>query len=271
VRCITRRTSYESRSDVFRLYVIADTHLGNLHADEATLRETAREIADDPRHYWIHLGDVAEFINLRDPRFDPRELVGWLCGGEALADIGRAETRRFLDIMSPIRDRCLGLCEGNHEAAILRHSETDVYSTLIEGLAADDEHRLDHRGFISWRFSRMGGGGWTCNLYATHGSGGGRSGGAAGNRLAMLASQVDGVDLVLMGHMHRPEYQPFSKMRPGKRSHEAATVHAISAPALCGDMAYADSKDMSAVPTGIVVVTIDPNEHRVAGVDVRLN
>jgi len=263
VRCITRHTGYESRSDVFRLYCITDIHLGNLGSNEGLLKELAKKIEADPFAYWIGLGDYCDFINLHDPRFDPRELVGWLCGGEALADIGRAEVRRFLSIMSPIADKCLGLCEGNHESAILRHSETDVYSSIVEGLMAKDEHRLDHRGFVSWRFSRQGGSTWTMRILASHGSGGGASKGNAGNKLGKLAEQVDGVDAILMGHLHDPDYKPMAKMRTGRRQSEMATIHAISCPSLCSDMRYANDKDLPALPVGYAMLQIRPNDKQV--------
>ena len=271
MRCITRRTDYTSRSDTFRLYLLADTHLGNLHADERTLRAVAREIADDDHAYWCHLGDMGEFINLRDPRFDPMELVGWLLGNEELADIGRAEAMRFLDIMGPVKSRCLAVCSGNHEDAILRHSETDVYGTIIEGLAdGANEHRLDHRGCVTWVFNRTvsdKGTRWALRLLLTHGSGGGRSAGAAANKLRDIVDQMDGIDVAAMGHLHVAEWKPVSKLRIGRKDTERVMIHAISCPALCADMRYADSRDYRPTPTGYVVIEIEPDKRKV---DVKL-
>jgi hypothetical protein len=176
MRTITRKTSYDSRGDEFLLYFVGDVHLGSKHCDERLLRRIAHEIADNPNAYFLGLGDYCEWINMRDPRFDPMELVGWLFGGEELRDIARAEAARFVDIMGPVAGRCLALCEGNHEETILRHSDTDAYSLIVEGLKADDAHRLDHRGFVNWVFNRPGGSAWTLRIFATHGSGGGRKG-----------------------------------------------------------------------------------------------
>lgn len=271
MRLITRRTVYESRSDTFTLIPIGDVHLGNLHADERTLRQIVRRIEADEHAYWIGLGDYCEFINMRDPRFDPRELVGWLMNGESLADIGRAESARFAEILKPVAHRCLGLVEGNHEATILRHSETDVYSVIVEALAdPQHEHRLDHRGMVMWRFTRAGGSTWTMTILASHGSGGGQSAGAVSNRLRNLVDMVDGVDLVLMGHMHAPDDRPFAKFRPGRNKVDIRTVRAVSIPALCGDMAYAESKDMRPVPTGWCEITIHPDAQRIESVKMNV-
>ncbi len=264
MRVITRRTVYESRSDVFRLIVLSDIHLGNRHCDEKQLKQIIQEIAVDPFCYWIGLGDMCEFINLRDPRFDPLELVPWLLGGEQLRDIGRAEMRRFIELTRPIAGKCLALCEGNHEWAILQHSETDVYSGIIEGLADPlHEHRLDHRGFVAWQFERQKGHVWTLRIHATHGSNGGRGAGATANRLEDLVDQMDGVDVILQGHTHKAMHLPVSKWRLGQREATRTTIHALNAPALCSDMAYADRRDMRPVAIGYAELIIMPDRERI--------
>lgn len=264
MRCITRRTEYPSRSDVFRLYLIADPHLGNIHSDEKLLRGVVQEIRDDSRAYWIGLGDMCEYINKRDPRFDTDELADWLIGRAQLRDIARTETAHALSILQPIKGKCLGLVEGNHERSIAQHSETDVYSTLIEGLADEHEHRLDHRGFITWALKRMQGSTWALRIHATHGSNGGRRPGSTANRLEDLAGQIDGVDVVMQGHTHKPAYLPLSKFRVGRNRTENVTVHAINAPAMCSDMAYADRQDMRPVPIGYTMLEIRPDTKQIA-------
>ncbi len=68
MRCITRHTDYESRTDTFRLIVLSDLHCGNIHSNDKAIRTLVREIADDPFCYWIGLGDYCECINIHDPR-----------------------------------------------------------------------------------------------------------------------------------------------------------------------------------------------------------
>ena len=261
MRYITRRIEYASTNDVFRVKVIADTHLGNLHSDEKQLKEIVKEIKDDPLCYWIHLGDVCEFINLHDPRFDPQELVSWMIGRDQLSDIARAEADHALSIFQPIADKCLGICEGNHEESIRGHSECDVYGRFIEGMIVKgQEHRLDHRGVISLRFRRQTGNGVAFHIFCTHGSGGGFSGGAAALKLAELLSQWNGIDAILMGHHHVADYKPMSVWVPGETSVRQTIIHAISVPPLCGDMAYADKRDRRPVPTGHAELTFHPGD-----------
>jgi len=262
VRCIQRHTAYASRADVVRLIILADTHLGNASADERSLRMLAEQIKREPLTYWCHLGDMCEYINLHDPRFDPSDLAGWMMTGETLCDIGRAETRRFLDIMAPVRDKCLAIVQGNHERQILRHSEVDAYGVLVEGLAdGENDHRLDDRGFVTWVFRRGDNGGkWALRMFLTHGWAGGRSAGNAANKLGQLAQQVDGVDVIAMGHLHDPAYRPMAVMRPGPRRHRTTTVHTISAPALVSQMAYGEAVNMPPHPTGWAEVHITPDK-----------
>lgn len=268
MRCIERRVVYASRADVFRLYFLGDIHLGNRSTRERDLTQLVNEvIAPDPNAYWLGLGDYCDCINLHDPRFDPTELAGWLYAdrGRSLADIGRAESRRFCELVTPIRDRCLGLVSGNHEDMILQHSEADVYGALVEALAdGANEHRLDHRGFINWRFQRTDAGGtWTLRLHATHGSNGGRRPGGTANRLTDIAGGIDGVDVVVQGHTHRAMYDPIAKFRPGRKESETAVVHCINIPPMCADMRYAERLDLPAVPTGYTMLEIAPDKKQV--------
>jgi len=251
---------------VFRLILLADTHLGNANAKERELRLLVEEIKQEPLAFWLHLGDMCEYISLHDPRFDAQELAGWLLDAESLSDIGRAETVRFLNIMQPVKDKCLALVRGNHEASILRHSECDVYSRIIEGLAdGTNEHRLDDQGFLSWIFARLRTSGrWTLRLYLAHGSGGGSSDGNAANKLGKLAKQVDNVDIVAMGHVHDPIYRTIAKRRPGPREHRDVVVHTISVPALVSDMSYAQARNLPPHPAGWAEVHIEPDKKRLS-------
>jgi predicted phosphodiesterase len=267
MRHVIRHTRYDSRGDSFRLLLLGDVHLGNKHCDEKTLKMLAQRIVDEPNTYWVGLGDMCEFINLRDPRFDPEELPVWMFGAAELSDIAKAEVGRFLGIMAPTREKCLALCSGNHEESILQHSEHDVYSMILDGLSVKgQDHRLDHRGFLTWRFGqhseRSHGGVTSFRFFLSHGSGGGGTPGATANRLQALANQVDGVDVVVAGHTHRAQHISKSVLRPGGKAGvvHRDLVHMVSIPALCNDMRYAERRDMAALATGWTELEIVPDQ-----------
>jgi predicted phosphodiesterase len=270
VRHIIQYQRYDHRAESFRLVLLGDVHLGNKHCQEATLKALAQRIVSEPNTYWIGLGDYCEWINMRDPRFDPEELPVWMFGAAELSDIAKAETARFLDIMGPTREKCLALCSGNHEDAILQHSERDVYSMILDGLAVSgQEHRLDHRGFLSWRFGEHSdakrGGVETFRFFLTHGSGGGRRGGSTANRLEDLAAMVDGVDVIVAGHTHHYINDAAGVWRPGAKRglvHDR-TIQLINIPALCSDMRYAERRDMARLPTGWTELEIVPDQRAI--------
>jgi hypothetical protein len=265
MRVITRHIDHQSRSDVFRIFAIGDLHLGNKNSNEAALRAIIREIAADDNALWLGMGDYADFINLHDPRYDPRDLAGWLMDGEQLADIARAECDYIVRHLEPIKGKCIGLIAGNHEEKILQHSECDVYGRLIEALAdGKHEHRLDHRGIISLLFSRQGGGSLTVNIYATHGSIGGRSQGGAAASLGSLLAQVDNVDVVIQAHLHKGNHLQLAKFRPARGRTRAVTVHGITIPPLVSDMRYAESKDYAATSEGYAVITVNHDKRRIS-------
>ena len=265
MRVITRHIDHDSRSDLFRIYAFGDIHLGNINANDMALRTLAKRIEADENAYWIGMGDYCDFINIHDPRWDPRELPNWLLGGDQLADIARTEGDYIGGILEPIKGKCLALIAGNHEDKILQHSEADVYSRLIDRLAdGKHEHRLDHRGLVSLVFSRQGGGGQTVTLYATHGSAGGRTQGGAANVLSNLLAQVDNVDVVLTAHLHKGQHLQLAKFRPGRGKTRAVTIHGITIPPMVSDMRYAESKDYAAVSEGYAVITIDHDKRKVS-------
>jgi len=142
-------------------------------------------------------------------------------------------------------------------------SDTDVYAIILDGLADSAAHRLDHRGFVSWVFVKQGGHAWTLRIFATHGSGSGRRASTAGRNLEELASQVDGVDVIVRGHSHHASYLPQSKYRPGRKGGESVLVHAISIPPLCRDMAYAERRDYPDVAVGYVRLRVLPGQEQV--------
>lgn len=267
MRHVVHYTRYSGTRESFKLVLIGDCHVGNKHSDERTLKALAARIATEERTYWIGLGDYCEWINLRDPRFDPEELPTWLFGAAELADIAKAESERFLDIMGPTREKCLALCSGNHEETILAHSERDVYATIVDGLAVQgQDHRLDHRGWLTWRFGQSSeakrGGSTAFRFFLSHGSGGGQTAGATANRVERLAQQCDGADVVAMGHTHRPQYAARSVWRAGgtRGLVHRDVVHLVSIPALCSDMAYAERRDMGPLATGWTELEIVPDQ-----------
>jgi len=207
---VDKLITLQSKSDIVKLYPIGDTHIGALNCAEGHIRRYVRYIARQKcQTFWIGGGDYCDCITRNDlKRFDPRVLPDWMLEGtgatvrERLTDIGRCERKRFLQHIEPIKDRCLGLIEGNHEDAFEKRTDTSMQLRLCEALHVPN---LTDVAFVRLRFRLASGHGGisTVIVYIVHGSGGGTSDGAEAIKLAGLAKQVEGVDIVLRGHGHR--------------------------------------------------------------------
>ena len=210
---------------VTTLYPLGDLHVGALNCAEKALKVLVKEIADDPNAVWLGGGDLIDAVTLKDnKRFDVGNLPEWLINDKSgsarfmLGDLIKAQKDRFLDIVDPIKDKCLGLIEGNHEFDIYKHYGRDLQNELVTEL---DTVNLTDMAFIRLIFrtnyrsvnksldrksskareNNEGSRGRVITVLACHGMGGGRTAGAEANKLARLAADKD-CDILLTGHSH---------------------------------------------------------------------
>ena len=197
---------------VYRIVPLGDVHIGAAACDEALFRRVVDRIAADPDCYWLGLGDYCEFINRRDKRFDPASCADWMTLAD-LSDIAKVERDRFLDIVKPIAGKCLGLLTGNHEDAILRYFERDIYREIVTaikqwgGFEADHDLAFGYYGWLQLAFywgADKRGGSTTIIGNVHHGFTGGRlGGGKALNMERWLWTHA--ADFVLFGHSHNAD------------------------------------------------------------------
>ena len=155
-----------------------------------------------------------DFINRRDPRFTVDSLASWVTVRD-MADLAGAQARRFLEIVKPIAGRCLCLIEGNHERAILKHYERDIYSDIIGGVKhhggfpADTKLALGVAGWLVLSFARSDdgkSGRSVIRFNLHHGFVGGKLAGAkALNMQRWLWNHR--ADVVVFGHSHNTSVQ----------------------------------------------------------------
>ena len=163
MKVIERVVEYTSRSDEFNIHVISDIHHGAKASDTVRLEQRLAEIDEDPMARWVCLGDNCDFINMRDPRFDFGSLPSWLILALAaepkmgLAQLQRDDLARLINKHETLSDKLLAWVEGNHEMSIHKHSEIDVYLSLLEQIRPNAEQPLavGVSGFLVLRFRRM--------------------------------------------------------------------------------------------------------------------
>lgn len=202
-----------SRTSEIEIYPLGDIHLGARNCAEKHLRRAVSDIADNPNAYWFGGGDILDCIKPQDiKRFDFKNLPDWIVEGKAieikekLADILNEQKNRAVEILSPIKKKCLGLIEGNHEDSIGRYYNQDIQATLCKELKVEN---LTDCFMVRLMFGRIKG---VTNkvlfMFAQHGCCGGRTAGAEPNHLARLQSYWEAADIALRGHSHTYDIRP---------------------------------------------------------------
>ena len=198
MECIAYRIPLKRKREETRIYFISDTHYGSAGCDIEKLREDVREIQQDKNAFWLGLGDYIEGINVTDKRFDPFS-IDPKTDIKDLSDLARTEMRRFVNVLLPIQNKCIGLLRGNHEETLRHRYFCDVFQQLVMDLKTRDlsENALIHLLFDVG--NRNCGGCW---LYIQHGSGGGRKTGGMINKLEDCIAYLE-ADVYVCGHAHR--------------------------------------------------------------------
>lgn len=189
-----RHIDYESRKDVFNLYAISCMHLGTKHCREKALGKLVKEIADDPFALWVDLGDKCEFIAPNDKRWDSKVISDWVKQN----NIAVTQSSRYIELVQPIKGKCLGLHAGNHEYSIERLNNVDVQTNICEALGLPN---LGYSSFYKLNFQRKQGTSFNITCAWTHGAGCAITKGAKLMRLQRYMDAFD-ADIYGYGHVH---------------------------------------------------------------------
>ena len=183
----------------WHLYPIGDIHYTNIGCDKTALVRDIKEIADNPLAFWIGMGDYDEYITYGDPRFDPESFTKD-ARVDFLKSMGQKQTQKMVNIFEPIKDRCIGITEGNHELEYAKRHDHDPAAAVAENLGVK---------FLTYealtRISVSGPDGrkrYSITVYTHHGWGGGDTAGAGLTRMERLAITWD-ADIYITGHDHK--------------------------------------------------------------------
>jgi len=268
---VIRRDWYGTkRADEYRLIPLGDIHLGNAACNEDQFQAAVNYI-DEVGAYWIGMGDYCEFINMKDARFAPDELAGWIQVAD-LADLSRAQRDRFLATVEPIAGKCLGLVEGNHERVIKRHYERDIYLEIVQGIkeAGGLEGQDLAFGISGWLRlcfyrgkKRANSGASTITINVHHGFVGGRLAGAKALNMQRWLWNHD-ADLVIFGHSHNQQSQVEAvELLDSGDNIRTRMRKGVYAGTFLGLAGYAEAKGYFPLPTGHVEILLKPGMHRV--------
>lgn len=193
---IVRTIKAESSDDLIRIRYLNDLHVGYKYVDYKKIERDVEEIKNDPNMYWIGGGDYGEFIDYKDRRFKGDEVANFVLGS---GDIVQTQLDYLDSLFVPIRGKCLGLIEGNHEGSISKSTGRDVSKEIEKMVGAK---LLGWRGFITLRFMVFGKTRHSTIIYADHGHGSART---AGGHVGMLERSFRSydADIILVGHRHQ--------------------------------------------------------------------
>ena len=179
---------------------LGDLHIGNPGFNEERFMRRVNFIRRTrQKRFWIGMGDYIENIRPYANGFVDRRWSTEVLLGEPDWD---EQIRRFVDMVRPIRRKCLGLLWGNHEWKTMTSKEfEDRFCKPLKvdflGSRAYIILRIKHKKKILGEYA----------IFAIHGSYAGYRLGGAFNRLQDLARIYD-ADIYLMGHTHAKGFQP---------------------------------------------------------------
>lgn len=261
----------KSRSDCFYLIPLGDIHLGTKNCDEEKLEKIIQYIKVNKNVYWIGMGDYIEAINYIDKRFDPANLHPRF--QNKLDNLVTAQMQYVADLFNPIKKRCIGLLEGNHEETIRKDFQMSPVDYLAGAL------NVKNLGYVCMiRLTVCRPSTQKIIVYATHGFGAGRYAGGKVNNLLSIGKDFD-ADIYLAGHTHEKvgidRDRLVMTLRGEPRLYAKKQLYAITGSFFKtyqqDSKAYTEKKGYPPTPTGVVKIKIEPfRNERINNKDVDL-
>lgn len=189
---VTQRIlEYERGKGNWFIVPIGDSHVGSKNTVYGDIEYVVDFIEKTPNALWIGMGDYAEAITPKDTRFDLRNF-----------DIHMATPRKqygYIEgLFERIKDKGLGLIQGNHDWNLWKYNNHDYVEEMGERLGIP---YLGYDGYIRLRLIRSRNR-LNFNIYAHHGNSSARTTGGKINRIEDLDGIVPLCNLYLMGHVH---------------------------------------------------------------------
>lgn len=186
---------------LYNVVPIADLHIGDAQFNEKDFKKML-ETSDGDNTLYLLNGDLinnatkSSVSDIYSSTMSPMKQLEML-----------------VEIFAPYKDKIIGIIGGNHERRTYKEDGIDISRLFARELGLEDRYAEDG-ALIFLRFGTQSRGQKETNgsgktrmvcytIYATHGSGGGRSVGGKANALEQLSSIVD-ADVYIHSHTHLP-------------------------------------------------------------------
>lgn len=186
------------------IYPISDLHIGSREFNEPAFRQLVREILAEENRYVVLVGDLIDngikssVTNVYDAVMSPKE-----------------QREHAAELLFPLKGRILCAVSGNHEYRSRKETDTDPAELILSKLGLEELFRPDI-AFLDINLGKRNDNNKRPPRYCVgvvHGSGGGMMLGAGLNKSEPFAIAL-GVDLLIVGHTHRPMTAPTIRLQP---------------------------------------------------------
>jgi len=193
---------FPARQDI-TIYPVYDLHLGAAEFMESEWAMFKKRVLEEKNSYLVLGGDLinngtkSSVTNVYAETMRPRE-----------------QKKRLCEELEPLRDRIICITGGNHERRTARECDQNPMYDVACKLDLEDLYR-ENGCFVALRFGRKEGCGInnpTYRLAALHGAGGGMYIGSGANRGERFGAVIDGLDVLITGHTHKPMTFPACKL-----------------------------------------------------------
>jgi len=197
-----KRVYVEPTSQTVKVYFIGDIHEGASNSNTELLKRSIEIIEAEEDAYWIGMGDMIDCINYHDRRFDVRE-VSTKYRVTDLDDLPKVQADLLLELLLPIKDKCLGMLTGNHEETLRHYGGFDIMSYLCMSLGCAYLGKKAYVSLGAITHKDRGRPYFMIDICVGHGSGGGggKTAGGAINK-CFDYMQWETADINVIGHLH---------------------------------------------------------------------
>lgn len=189
---ITRR--FPEKGDI-TIIPVSDVHLGAREHMQKEWEDFCRRVLEEPNTYLVLGGDLLNnctrnsVSNIFEETMRPSE-----------------QKRVMAKMLEPLRNRILCSVTGNHERRSGKDADDDPTYDIMCKLDIEHLHR-ENIAFVKIQMGKQEGSGTknpTYKIAVTHGAGGGMFTGASVNRNERFGYTIDGLDMLVVGHSHKP-------------------------------------------------------------------
>ncbi len=185
---------FPTREDI-TIIPISDVHLGAAEHMQRPWELFCQDVLKSPNTYLTLGGDLinnatrSSVSNIFEETMRPSE-----------------QKKLMAKMLEPLRDRILCAVSGNHERRSQKDADDDPTYDILCKLDIEDRYR-ENMAFLKVQMGNPAGDGLanpTYTVVLTHGAGGGIYTGSAVNRNERFGNVIDGADLLIVGHTHKP-------------------------------------------------------------------